>query len=94
MTNSKLDFDKVELVRERMGLTIKEMCKLLDVSRASYYKWVGGGPIRERNEKKVKEVLRLLLPLLKDGSWPPEGWQYLSRGKRLHDLLEILNAEA
>ena len=28
MTNTPLDFEKVELVRERMGLTIKDMCQL------------------------------------------------------------------
>ena len=56
MSETTIDFEKVELVREHMQLTIKDMCKLLDVSRATYYKWVEGGPIRERNEKKVKDI--------------------------------------
>jgi DNA-binding XRE family transcriptional regulator len=38
MTTNPLDFEKVELVRERMALTVKDMCALLGVSRISYYK--------------------------------------------------------
>jgi DNA-binding XRE family transcriptional regulator len=90
MSNATLDFEKVELVRERMALTIKDMCKLLGVSRATYYKWVDGGPIRERNEKRVKETLRQLLPLLKAGTWPPDGAKYWTSEQRLDAILEIL----
>jgi DNA-binding XRE family transcriptional regulator len=87
---TSLDFEKVELVRERMALTIKDMCKLLGVSRVTYYKWVEGGPIRERNEKKVKETLRQLLPLLKTGVWPPDGAKHMTSEQRLDAILEIL----
>jgi len=90
MNNTALDFEKVELVRERMALTIKDMSKLLGTSRATYYKWVDGGPIRERNEKKVKETLRQLLPLLKEGTWPPYGAQHWTSEQRLDALIEIL----
>jgi DNA-binding XRE family transcriptional regulator len=93
MTEKPLDFEKVELVRERMGLTISDMSKLLGTTRATYYKWVGGGPIRERNAKKVKEVLRMVLPLLKQGAWPPQGAHRLSSAQRLAALLEILETE-
>jgi DNA-binding XRE family transcriptional regulator len=91
MTKTPIDFEKVELVRERMELTIKDMCKLLNVTRASYYKWVDGHPIRDRNADKVKGVLRQLLPLLKDGVWPPQGAKHMSSEQRLTSLLEILN---
>ena len=94
MSNPTLDFEKVELVRERMVLTIQDMCKLLGVSRATYYKWVDGGPIRERNEKKVKDILRQLLPLLKEGTWPPEGAKAMTSEQRLDALLEILRTRA
>ena len=94
MSNHTLDFEKVELVRERMSLTIKDMCKLLGVSRATYYKWVDGGPIRERNEERVKETLRQLLPLLKNGTWPPDEGQFRTSEQRLDALLEILGVEA
>lgn len=90
MSNTSLDFEKVELVRERMALTVKDMCLLLGVTRPSYYKWVNGGTIRESNEKKVKDTLRQLLPLLKNGSWPPEGAKDWPSDKRRKALLEIL----
>lgn len=94
MSNTTLDFEKVELVRERMELTIKDMCKLLGVSRPTYYKWVDGGPIRERNEKKIKETLRQVLPLLKHGTWPPTGAKQWTSEQRLNALLEILGTGA
>ena len=94
MSNPTLDFEKVELVRERMVLTIQDMCKLLEVSRLTYYRWVNGGSIRERNEKKVKDILRQLLPILKDGTWPPDGAQHWTSEQRLDALLETLGEEA
>ena len=94
MSEATIDFEKVELVRQHMQLTIKDMCELLGVSRASYYKWVEGGPIRERNEKKVKDILRQLLPLLKNGTWPPQGAKHWSSEQRLNALLEILGVKA
>lgn len=90
MASNTLDFEKVELVRERMALTVKDMCALLGVSRITYYKWVGGGRIREHNEKKVKSVLRQLLPILKEGSWPPPGAKSWPSSQRMNALLEIL----
>lgn len=90
MSNVPLDFEKVELVRERMGLTIRDMCKLLGVSRITYYRWVDGGPIRPANEEKVKATLRKVMPLLKNGTWPPKGAKHWSGAKRLDALLEIL----
>ena len=92
MTNTPLDFEKVELVREKMALTIGDMAKLFAVSRATYYKWINGGPIRERNEKKVKDILRQLLPLLKEGEWPPTNAKQMNSEQRLTSLLEILEA--
>ena len=90
MTDTTLDFEEVELVRERMLLTIGDMAKLLGVSRTTYYKWIAGGEIRPRREKKVKDTLRQLLPLLKDGVWPPQNAKALSSAQRLDSLLEIL----
>jgi DNA-binding XRE family transcriptional regulator len=92
MNKSALDFEKVELVRERMSLTVKDMCKLLGVTRVTYYKWVAGGTIRERNEKKVRDTLRQLLPLLKTGAWPPHGAKHWTSEQRLDGILELLGA--
>lgn len=94
MSKVPLDFEKVELVRERMELTIKDMCKLLGVSRVTYYKWVDGGPIRERNDKKVRGILRQLLPLIKTGVWPPQGAKHWPSEQRLAAILELLDDDA
>jgi hypothetical protein len=55
---------------------------------------VDGGPIRERNEKKVKDILRQLLPLLKNGTWPPAGAKHWDSEQRLNALLEVLGVKA
>ena len=89
-----IDFDKVELVRESMQLTISDMASLLGVSRATYYAWTGGGPIRPRNARKVKEVLKELLPLLKDGAWPVPGVRAMTSKERLRTLIDILEQRA
>jgi DNA-binding XRE family transcriptional regulator len=94
MSDTPIDFEKVELVRERMALTVKDMCKLLGVSRITYYKWVDGGPIRQRNAQRVKETLRQLLPLIKEGTWPPPEAKNWPSGKRLESILELLDVEA
>ena len=93
MTEKQLDFEKVELVRERMGLSISDMAKLLNTTRVTYYKWVEGGPIRASNAQKVKDALRMVLPLLKSGTWPPVGAAQMNSAQRLASLLEILEAE-
>ena len=93
MTDTPLDFSMVELVRERMELTIVEMATMLGVSRAGYYKWLNGNVMRSSNEKRVKETLRVFLPLLKEGHWPPKGAKAMTSEQRLGALLEILAAE-
>lgn len=89
MTNPTLDFEKVELVRERMGLSILDMAKLLGVSRMTYYKWINGGGARATNEKRVKDALRMVLPLLKEGRWPLPNHKAMNSSQRLTALLEI-----
>jgi len=89
-----IDFEKVELVRERMQLTISEMASLLGVSRATYYAWTGGGPIRPRNARKVKDVLKEILPLLKDEAWPVPGVRTMTSKERMSALIDILEQRA
>ena len=92
MTNT-IDFEKVELVRERMGFTIKDMSALLGITRYTYYKWVDGGTMREANRRKVAATLRQVLPLLKTGAWPPQGAKLMTSSQRLGSLLEILGVQ-
>lgn len=90
MTNPALDFEKVELVRDRMGLSILDMAKFFGVSRMTYYKWVNGGGVRTTNEKRIKDALRAVLPLLKEGQWPLPNHKAMNSRQRLTALLEIL----
>jgi len=89
MTNpSPLDFKKVEALRKHMLLTTSNMAELLEVSRMTYYGWVKGKPIRQKNDDKVREILRKMLFILNDG-WPEPQIIALEQKERFKRLLEI-----
>jgi len=89
MTNpSPLDFKKVEALRKHMLLTTSNMAELLEVSRMTYYGWVKGKPIRQKNDDKVREILRKMLSILNDG-WPQPQIIALEQKERFERLLEI-----
>jgi len=89
MTNpSHLDFKKVEALRKHMLLTTSNMAELLEVSRMTYYGWVKGKPIRQKNDDKVREILRKMLSILNDG-WPQPQIIALEQKERFERLLEI-----
>jgi len=90
MTDTPLDFEKVELVRDKMRLTKGDMARLFGVSRVTYHRWADGGPIRTANADKAKEALRKLLPLVLSGAWPPEGAASMSSAQRMDRLLELM----
>jgi|TARA_Y100000004_G_scaffold16707_1_gene17321 DNA-binding XRE family transcriptional regulator len=90
MTNSPLDFKKVEALRKHMLLTTSNMAELLEVSRMTYYGWVKGKPVRKKNDDKVREILRKLLSILNDG-WPQPEVIALDQKLRFERLLEIFN---
>lgn len=90
MTNSPLDFKKVEALRKHMLLTTSNMAELLEVSRMTYYGWVKGKPVRKKNDNKVREILRKLLSILNDG-WPQPEVIALDQKLRFERLLEIFN---
>ena len=93
MTNMPpLDFTKVEALRKHMLLTTGNMAELFDVSRMTYYGWVKGKPIRQKNDDKVREILRKLLSLMSEG-WPQPEVIALEQKYRFQRLLEILGKE-
>jgi DNA-binding XRE family transcriptional regulator len=93
MTNvPPLDFTKVEALRKHMLLTTGNMAELFDVSRMTYYGWVKGKPIRQKNDDKVREILRKLLSLMSEG-WPQPEVIALEQKYRFQRLLEILGKE-
>jgi len=88
----EIDFERLELVREAARLTIRDFADFLGVTRAAYYKWLNGGPIRAANTAKIQEALRDLLPLIKEGAWPPKRVRGVSGGDLYRQLLELLES--
>ena len=85
-----LDFTKVEALRRHMLLSIRDISMVLGVSRMTYYGWLKGKPLRKSNDAKVREKLRQLLEIMKEG-WPqPEviALESVSRRQRLLELLD------
>ena len=85
-----LDFTKVEALRRHMLLSVRDIAMVLGVSRMTYYGWLKGKPLRKSNDAKVREKLRQLLEIMKEG-WPqPEviALESVSRRQRLLDLLD------
>lgn len=85
-----LDFSKVEALRRHMLLSVRDISMVLGVSRMTYYGWLKGKPLRKSNDAKVREKLRQLLEIMKDG-WPqPEviALESVSRRQRLLELLD------
>jgi len=69
-------------------LTTSNMAELLEVSRMTYYGWVKGKPVRQKNDDKVREILRKMLSILNDG-WPEPQIIALEQKERFKRLLEI-----
>lgn len=63
---------------------------VLGVSRMTYYGWLKGKPLRKSNDAKVREKLRDLLDIMKDG-WPQPDVIALESVARRQRLLELLN---
>lgn len=68
-TPNAIDFAKVEVLRQRLGLSTMDMAKAMSVSRMTYYLWVRGGNMRPSQANRVRKVIRVLLDLLKDKLW-------------------------
>lgn len=91
MTPKPLDFAKVEALRKHMLLTASDMSELLGVSRMTYYGWVKGKPIRKSNDGMVRAMLKRLLAVMTDHSWPTPEVIASDQKQRKERLLEILN---
>ena len=92
MTNeeSKTWFAKVEELRKHMILTNANMAEVIGVSRMTYYSWVKGKPIREKNFKKVQAALRKLLDIMTKYDWPKPSIIALEQSQRFDVLKDIL----
>lgn len=68
-TPNEIDFAKVEVLRQRLGLSTADMASAMSVSRMTYYLWVRGGGMRPTQARRARKVIRILLDLLKDKLW-------------------------
>ena len=85
-----LDFTKVEALRRHMLLSVRDIAMVLGVSRMTYYGWLKGKPLRKSNDAKVREKLRDLLDIMKEG-WPQPEVIALESVARRQRPLELLN---
>lgn len=91
MTNTAIDFTKVEALRKHMLLTVQDMSDLFSVTRATYYGWLRGKPIRKSNDATVRAMLKRLLAVMTEHAWPmPEviAADQKQRKERLQQLLD------
>ena len=85
-----LNFEKVEVLRRHLMLTTTEMAEVFGVSRITYYNWVNGTPLRAKNLANAKKVIRKLVAVGKEYSWPTEEVRQLDQKQRLQRLLALL----
>jgi len=85
-----LNFEKVEVLRRHLMLTTTEMAEVFGVSRITYYNWVNGTPLRAKNLANAKKVIRKLVAVVKEYSWPTEEVRQLDQKQRLQRLLALL----
>ncbi len=89
-TPNPIDFAKVEALRKHMLLTVGDIADLFGVTRATYYAWLKGKPIRKSNDAVVRTVLKQLLAVMTQHSWPmPEviAADQKQRKERLQELI-------
>lgn len=89
-TPNSIDFAKVEALRKHMLLTVGDIADLFGVTRATYYAWLKGKPIRKSNDAVVRTVLKQLLAVMTQHSWPmPEviAADQKQRKERLQELI-------
>jgi DNA-binding transcriptional regulator YiaG len=93
MTPKPLDFRKVEALRKHMLLTTSDMSELLGVSRMTYYGWVKGKALRKSNDEAVRTMLKRLLAVMTEHSWPTPDVIAAEQKQRKERLLEILQQQ-
>lgn len=85
-----IDFNKVESLRRHMLLRNKDMSELMGVTRMTYYGWLKGKPLRNKNDAKVRSTLRQMLVLLTEHAWPQPAVIAMSPDDRYEALLELI----
>jgi len=90
MTNTPIDFAKVEALRRHMLLTTDNMASLFGVSRMTYYGWTKGKSLRESSDVQVRAMLKKLLAVMVEDKWPPPEVIAMGQPQRKERLDELL----
>lgn len=69
-----------------VGLTISDQCKLLDLSRSGYYRWLEGPKKKDVDEERKKKEMALVEALLKAYEEHP-AFGYRKMSHYMHDIL-------
>ena len=93
MTKTAIDFTKVEALRKHMLLTVQDMSDLFGVTRATYYGWLRGKPIRKSNDATVRVMLKRLLAVMTEHSWPMPEVIAADQKQRKERLQQLLNQD-
>lgn len=93
MTKTAIDFTKVEALRKHMLLTVQDMAELLGVSRMTYYGWMRGKPMRKTNDLLVRSMLKRLLAIMTEHSWPMPEVIASDQKQRKERLLQLLKQD-
>lgn len=89
-------FENIERVRKSMLITMAQLAELIGVTRATYYNWVQGKPVKHVNKVKLKAVMNSLVSLAVIHNWPTQEALQASRKERfelLKTLLKNLDSE-
>lgn len=93
MTKIAIDFIKVEALRKHMLLTVQDMADLFGTTRATYYSWLRGKPIRKSNNEVVRVMLKRLLRVMTEHAWPMPEVIAADQKQRKERLQQILNQD-
>lgn len=88
-----LDFAKIDWMRRRMLLSVGDIAHLFGVTRATYYGWLKGTPLRKSNDEAVRDMLKRLLSLVTDHSWPTPEAMAADQKKRREMVIALLNQQ-
>ena len=88
-------FTRVEALRAHMLLTVAQMAKILETTRATYSGWVRGKPIRTANEERVRTTLRRMMQrAINERDWPQPEILAMASAQRFNTLLELMKEDA
>lgn len=90
IAETSIKTENFEALRLKMRLSTAQMASLLRISRASYYNWRMGNPIKPENVAHAKRVYKALLFVASEYQWPSGSILAMSSAKRFARLKTLL----